>query len=473
MARRSQLEGRLLAILDSARNRKSPSRTAALATTLLCAALVIPLAALRAQQSPQALPVDIAAPSRPLHAQAAPAETDHEVASALGASPANGARLIALGVDALGAKLYDEAFEYFQRAQLGSPAKAAEAAMWQAVVRERQSRDADADSLYRMAINLAAPDSPEQATIMELYAKALQRLNQPDQAAEMRAKAAKIRAAAPPAPPVFPKAPMQKQGAPVGETIVTSQANREPANLPTPFGTSTGQGNAAALPPAPPPPPPPSSQSGTLDGVAVRGYSAAAGATLPRVIRKVEPAYSDEARAARFQGTVVLHAEVGPDGKAHDISVQRHLGLGLDEKAVEAVSQWLFQPAMKDGQPVTASVTLEVNFRLGDQTFPNQAGPDSGVFRVGGGVTAPALLSKIEPEYTVQARYAGYEGTVVLYAEIGTDGVPQKIQVMRGLGLGLDGKAVEAVSKWRFQPGTRFGVPVTVAATIEVNFRLL
>ena len=62
---------------------------------------------------------------------------------------------------------------------------------------------------------------------------------------------------------------------------------------------------------------------------------------------------------------------------------------------------------------------------------------------------------------------------MVLYVEIGPDGQAQKIQVQRGVGLGLDDKAVEAVSKWRFSPGTRFGVPVTVAATIEDNFRAL
>ena len=471
MARRSQLEGRLLAILDAGRQPQIAwGRAGALAAALICAVVVIPLAALQPQDGPQPLPANIAAPSRPLLAQAAPPETDHEVASALGSDPANGPKLIALGVDALGAKLYDAAFEYFQRAQIGSPAKAAEAAMWQAVVRERQGRDADANPLYQMALSLSAPDSAEQATVMELYAKALQRQDRVDEAAEMRAKAAKIRGAIPPAAPVFPKTQEQKQSVSPIEIVVSSQLSEGRAT-PTPNGTGAGQGNAT--PPPPPPPPPPGSQSGALDGVAVRGYSAETGASLPMVIRKVQPAYSEEARAARFQGTVVLRAEVGPDGKANNITVQRHLGLGLDEKAVEAVSQWVFRPAMKDGLPVAATVTLEINFRLGDQTFPNQGASDSGVFKVGSGVTAPTLLQKVEPEYTVQARMAKYEGTAVLYVEIGTDGIPRKIQVTRGLGLGLDQKAVEAVSQWRFAPGTRFGVPVTVAATVEVNFRLL
>ena len=66
----------------------------------------------------------------------------------------------------------------------------------------------------------------------------------------------------------------------------------------------------------------------------------------------------------KFQGTVVLYVEVGPEGLPHNIQVQRSLGLGLDEKAIEAVSQWRFQPGMRNGVPVTVAATIEVNFRL-------------------------------------------------------------------------------------------------------------
>jgi periplasmic protein TonB len=96
-----------------------------------------------------------------------------------------------------------------------------------------------------------------------------------------------------------------------------------------------------------------------------------------------------------------------------------------------------------------------------------------GVFRVGGGVTAPTLLYKVEPEYSEEARKAKYQGTVVLYVEVDTAGKARNLRVMRSLGLGLDEKAIEAVQKWRFRPGQKNGVAVIVAATIEVNFRLL
>jgi TonB family protein len=100
-------------------------------------------------------------------------------------------------------------------------------------------------------------------------------------------------------------------------------------------------------------------------------------------------------------------------------------------------------------------------------------GVGGGVYRVGGGVTAPSLLFKVEPEYSEEARKAKYQGTVLLYIEVDPSGKATNIKVARSLGLGLDEKAMEAVRKWKFKPGYKDGKPVTVAATIEVNFRLL
>ena len=100
-------------------------------------------------------------------------------------------------------------------------------------------------------------------------------------------------------------------------------------------------------------------------------------------------------------------------------------------------------------------------------------GVGGGVFRVGGGVSAPALLFKKEPEYSEEARKAKYQGTVLLYIEVDPSGRATNIKVQRSLGLGLDEKAIEAVKQWKFKPGYKDGKPVTVAATIEVNFRLL
>jgi len=96
-----------------------------------------------------------------------------------------------------------------------------------------------------------------------------------------------------------------------------------------------------------------------------------------------------------------------------------------------------------------------------------------GVFRIGGGVSAPQLVYRVEPEYTEEARKAKYQGTVVLYAVVDTDGIVRQVRIVRSLGLGLDEKALEAVKQWKFRPGMKDGRPVPVAASIEVTFRLL
>jgi periplasmic protein TonB len=88
------------------------------------------------------------------------------------------------------------------------------------------------------------------------------------------------------------------------------------------------------------------------------------GVSAPRPIYEPDPDYSEEARKAHWQGTVVLTVVVGPDGKVHDARVSRTLGLGLDEKAIEAVKSWRFDPARKNGQAVAVQVNIEVNFHM-------------------------------------------------------------------------------------------------------------
>jgi len=105
----------------------------------------------------------------------------------------------------------------------------------------------------------------------------------------------------------------------------------------------------------------------------------------------------------------------------------------------------------------------------------NDRGPSFGadVYTVGNGVSAPELVSKVEPEYSEEARKAKYSGSVLLSIIVNADGKAEEIRVVKSLGMGLDEKAVEAVQKWRFKPGRNKGVPVKVRAQVEVNFRLL
>ncbi len=93
-------------------------------------------------------------------------------------------------------------------------------------------------------------------------------------------------------------------------------------------------------------------------------FKVGGGVSAPRVIEAPDPDYSEEARKAKYQGTCILWLVVGPDGLPHDLKVSRTLGMGLDQKALEAVRRWRFEPARMNGRPVAVQINVEVNFRL-------------------------------------------------------------------------------------------------------------
>ena len=117
-------------------------------------------------------------------------------------------------------------------------------------------------------------------------------------------------------------------------------------------GTGVGSGRGAGVGP------------GSGGGIGGGVFRIGGGVSPPRLTYKVEPEYSEEARKAKYQGTVVLAIEVWQDGKAHNIRVIRSLGLGLDKQAIDAVQQWRFVPGKKDNVPVRVRANVEVNFRL-------------------------------------------------------------------------------------------------------------
>ena len=361
VARPSQLEGRLLAILDSGLNRTAPGRGSVLAAAALALAIIVPLAAVHAQEATaQAAPVDVDAAIRVAQSQknyesldsAAQAATrlakydtaqkllesalqiraetsgEQSVAYAIGLvklgevqqkrDPKSGGDLYAraarilgdrpeaaralthLGLAALGNRDFTHAFDYFQHMQQVAPAGAGTALMWMAVVRQREGKADEAERLYQSAIAAQDPHSVDAAVIMQVYATFLNAQGRLDQAHEIDNRALDIR----------------KENGP-GEYALPAGVYRM---------------SKALAPPA--------------------------------VIDKVEPQYTEEARAAQLSGTVVLRVVIGTDGATNDVRIVRGLGLGLDENAVEAINQWHFKPASKDGQPVKVAATVEVNFKL-------------------------------------------------------------------------------------------------------------
>lgn len=365
MARRSQLEGRLVAILDSRVNRQSPGRLAGLLAAAVALAMVMPFAALRAQDNTATVPRDIeatirAAVSQKNHemlesaAKAAEVMRQYDMARALlnasleirgetsgqqsadygvgliklgdlersrrnfadassfyqkavdvlGNRPEAAPALLNLGKEAWRKKDVPGAIDLFQRAQVADPAHAGVPLMWMALAREQQGQTGEADSLFRNALSLENQASADWAAIADLYASFLSRQNRADEAQPLRQQAADARRAL---------------GAQA--LVVSRNSNVQP-------------------------------------------YKMGPGMTAPALAYKVEPEYSEDARLAKYQGTVVVSVVVGADGTAANMKVVRGLGLGLDEQAMKAISQWKFKPGTLAGEPVPVMATIEVNFRL-------------------------------------------------------------------------------------------------------------
>ena len=104
----------------------------------------------------------------------------------------------------------------------------------------------------------------------------------------------------------------------------------------------------------------PGEGGGTGGGI----FHVGGGVSPPRVIFQVDPEFSEEARKAKYQGTCTLMLVVDTAGHPSNIRVASSLGMGLDEKAIEAVKNWRFEPSMKDGHPVRVEIAVEVEFHL-------------------------------------------------------------------------------------------------------------
>jgi TonB family protein len=317
MAQRSQLEGRLLAILDKGRNRSSPGRASLAALLLAGVGIITPVAALQARSDTAKTTVvqqtdgstvealieqgDVAR----IHRKFDEAKSLYRKAASVGGGGSETATaMISLGEMEIQTKNYESAMGDFEKAEAADSKKASQASLWMAIAEQNQNRVDTADGYYQRALAAEDPNSDLAATIMELYGKLLRQEGKEDEASRVLNSARDIR----------------KEKA--AEALAVSQ---------------------------------PSSADVRKIGGNVKA---------PKLMAKVEPEYTEEARLAKYDGSALLAVEVGADGTVGHIRVVRALGLGLDQKAVEAVSKWRFEPATENGQPVIVKAQIEVNFRL-------------------------------------------------------------------------------------------------------------
>jgi TonB family protein len=180
----------------------------------------------------------------------------------------------------------------------------------------------------------------------------------------------------------------------------------------------------------------------------------------------VLPVYPEAARKAGIEGEVILDVTVNANGSVGAVSVREGIPEcpALDESAQEAVREWKFEPATKDGKPIEMTVGVPLRFRLDEEEKPLKAD------------TMPELIQEsiLKPEYPEDARKAGISGTVILDVMVKQDGTAGEISVREGVAdyPSLAEKAVEAVREWKFKPATKDGKPISMSVAIPVAFRL-
>ena len=145
---------------------------------------------------------------------------------------------------------------------------------------------------------------------------------------------------------------MPNLGDPMARALLPSNGTGSGGGIGSGSGGGVGSGKGPGFGPG--------EGGGTGGGI----FHVGGGVSPPRQIYAPEPEFSEEARKAKYQGVCTLGLVVGTDGRPSNIRVLSSLGMGLDEKAIEAVRTWKFEPAMKDGHPVRVEIAVEVDFHL-------------------------------------------------------------------------------------------------------------
>lgn len=195
----------------------------------------------------------------------------------------------------------------------------------------------------------------------------------------------------------------------------------------------------------------------------------------PKVVEEVEPEYSDEARLASLEGTVRVVCEIGQDGSVRDARVKHGLGLGLDERALEAVWKWKFSPGSFDGKPVTMETTVDVEFWRADK--PSRWHLAGVEFHPPEGASRPVIVSAPFPsgghlspqaEETIRRFPNQRSFKVTISFTVDQRGVPGVFSGYADGELpGLREDVVAFLRNWRFIPGVKDGPAVPVFCTFD------
>lgn len=196
----------------------------------------------------------------------------------------------------------------------------------------------------------------------------------------------------------------------------------------------------------------------------------------PILLARTEPQYSEAARLAGLEGTVLLKATIAEDGSPTEIRVTRPLGLGLDEKAIQSVRNWLFTPGFSQGRPVSVVTDLAVDFflpskssrwHLAGVTFHPLEGASEPVFVQVDYPTGAGISRKVIDDAGIVAATRRI-AAVRLSFDVNEQGLPVHFQVENASAEFWGSEALAVVEKWTFKPGAKDGSPVSVPATIDL-----
>jgi TonB family protein len=205
------------------------------------------------------------------------------------------------------------------------------------------------------------------------------------------------------------------------------------------------------------------------DGV----YQIGSGVTSPVLVHPVPAAYPPDATETDPKHLVIISATIGVDGVAKNIFVVHpHSGV-FDQSAIDAVRQSQFQPGSLNGNPVPVAIRLKVPFFLLKPAIPLiEHDKQDDRFKLLPGDTPPKIIDSVDPEFSDEARRAQVGGVVIVSFIVNEDGLPNDLRVVKSVGYGLDEKALDAVSRYRFQPAMRDGQPIAARIAVEINFNL-
>jgi TonB family protein len=209
--------------------------------------------------------------------------------------------------------------------------------------------------------------------------------------------------------------------------------------------------------------------------------SAPADSTKLEPIKIQRATYPEEAREKQLQGQVWVKLSVSESGDVAGVEVISGDPV-LAGAAVDAAKKWKFKPFIKNGKPIAVTTKIPFDFAFADKVSETKeveptaekspaAGDAPQRVRISQGVSQGLLIRKVNPAYPEEARRAGIQGTVVLQAEITTEGRIANLQVISGP-KELVPAAIGAVQQWRYRPYLFRGNPVAVETTVQVNFTL-